>query len=249
MSSVTLVPSDHNYIIKNRSRIIVTGIAKYRSMTFCFKDCSFSNFSLSLARSFLFFHSSLVLLVGSTFAVYLFNKHNSKSKLCAMPKSVIRARNLTFTQISLYGSLDSCQQGKGSAANRHSFRAVNLGLSSLRHDSVSLFIDAITNKRYVYMHTGGRIPQRWIFAIMGFLALFNAYAMRVCLSITITEMVIPMHENTTHFYDNTCPVRNESGKGGNNGTQSYAKRYEWSETMQVKTHTRIRAYVHCLSYV
>ncbi|XP_050591921.1 putative inorganic phosphate cotransporter [Bombus affinis] len=78
----------------------------------------------------------------------------------------------------------------------------------------------------------GRIPQRWIFAIMGFLALFNAYAMRVCLSITITEMVIPMHENTAHFYDNTCPVRNESGKGGNNGTQSYAKRYEWSETMQ-----------------
>ena len=53
------------------------------------------------------------------------------------------------------------------------------------------------------MQTGGRIPQRWIFAIMGFLALFNAYAMRVCLSITITEMVIPM-KNAIHNDQYTC---------------------------------------------
>lgn len=39
-----------------------------------------------------------------------------------------------------------------------------------------------------------KIQQRWVFAIMGFLALFNAYTMRVCLSITITEMVAPLNQ-------------------------------------------------------
>lgn len=33
------------------------------------------------------------------------------------------------------------------------------------------------------------IPQRWVMAIMGFLAVANAYTMRVCLNIAITQMV------------------------------------------------------------
>lgn len=32
------------------------------------------------------------------------------------------------------------------------------------------------------------IPQRWVFAIMGFLAVGNAYTMRVCLNLAITVM-------------------------------------------------------------
>lgn len=64
---------------------------------------------------------------------------------------------------------------------------------------VSLFFIDVTI-RDVYLYAGGRIPQRWIFAIMGFLALFNAYAMRVCLSITITEMVIQTHDEDSSGY-------------------------------------------------
>ncbi|XP_043524974.1 putative inorganic phosphate cotransporter isoform X1 [Frieseomelitta varia] len=78
----------------------------------------------------------------------------------------------------------------------------------------------------------GRIPQRWVFAIMGFLALFNAYAMRVCLSITITEMVVPMHKNVTHVVENTCPITDDDRQEGEDMSPSNAKKYEWSETMQ-----------------
>ncbi|EEB15031.1 sialin, putative [Pediculus humanus corporis] len=35
------------------------------------------------------------------------------------------------------------------------------------------------------------IPQRYILAIMGFLAIANAYQLRVCLNIAITQMVVP----------------------------------------------------------
>lgn len=37
---------------------------------------------------------------------------------------------------------------------------------------------------------GCAIPQRIVLAVMGFLAIAIAYAMRVCLSVAITEMVI-----------------------------------------------------------
>ncbi|XP_023247678.1 sialin-like [Copidosoma floridanum] len=49
-----------------------------------------------------------------------------------------------------------------------------------------------------------RIQQRWIFAVMGFLGLFNAYAMRICLSIAITEMTVPVNI-TEELIDDTCP--------------------------------------------
>ncbi|CAK9834371.1 Putative inorganic phosphate cotransporter [Anthophora retusa] len=77
----------------------------------------------------------------------------------------------------------------------------------------------------------GRIPQRWIFAIMGFLALFNAYAMRVCLSITITEMVrVP--EGITHDSRGSCQVRDE-GQGAVNTTRpTNAQQYDWDGMMQ-----------------
>ncbi|XP_029176007.1 sialin-like [Nylanderia fulva] len=47
-----------------------------------------------------------------------------------------------------------------------------------------------------------RVPQRWVFAFMGFLALLNAYTMRICLSITITEMTCSnKHLNNTNIKD------------------------------------------------
>lgn len=60
---------------------------------------------------------------------------------------------------------------------------------------------------------------------MGFLALMNAYTMRICLSITITEMTIPIHHNYT---DNTCPrIKGEEEKN-----ISTTDRYDWDEPTQ-----------------
>lgn len=96
------------------------------------------------------------------------------------------------------------------------------------------------------MQTGGRIPQRWIFAIMGFLALFNAYAMRICLSITITEMVIPM-KNAMHNDQYTCQINTtENGMDDNDVKPSNAKKYDWDEMMQVKD---TGAFIYLIIYV
>ncbi|CAH2207823.1 jg18381, partial [Pararge aegeria aegeria] len=48
------------------------------------------------------------------------------------------------------------------------------------------------------------IPQRWVMAIMGFLAVANAYTMRVCLNIAITQMV-RRHASTAAYEVGSCP--------------------------------------------
>lgn len=76
---------------------------------------------------------------------------------------------------------------------------------------------------------GSRLPQRWIFAIMGFLAILNAYTMRICLSITITEMAVPLKHNYT---DDTC--LNEKDISNKTKNVMDADRYHWDEYTQVK---------------
>lgn len=49
------------------------------------------------------------------------------------------------------------------------------------------------------------IPQRWVMAIMGFLAVANAYTMRVCLNIAITQMV-RRHAHSSGVDDGSCPA-------------------------------------------
>lgn len=94
----------------------------------------------------------------------------------------------------------------------------------------------------VYYSTGIRIQQRWIFAIMGFLALFNAYAMRICLSIAITEMVVPLNI-TEEFIDDTCSEL--ANKQLSNVTTAHGSGiYDWSEYTQV----REPAIVYTFSY-
>lgn len=44
-----------------------------------------------------------------------------------------------------------------------------------------------------FMFVAGCIPQRYVFGLMGFLAVANAYAMRSVLSVAITEMVVVHH--------------------------------------------------------
>ncbi len=46
------------------------------------------------------------------------------------------------------------------------------------------------------------------FLSMGFLALVNAYTMRITLSVAITEMVVKVN-NSGHEDLNTCPVLDE----------------------------------------
>lgn len=50
------------------------------------------------------------------------------------------------------------------------------------------------------------IPQRWVMAVMGFLAVANAYTMRVCLNIAITQMV--RQRSHASGEEGGCPVPN-----------------------------------------
>ncbi|XP_014220844.1 putative inorganic phosphate cotransporter isoform X1 [Trichogramma pretiosum] len=90
-----------------------------------------------------------------------------------------------------------------------------------------------TNFRwYRSRQRGSYVPQRWVFAIMGFLALLNAYAMRVCLSIAITQMTIEHHSNTTSNDSSLdrCPDLSQA----KNITVSAptGPLYDWDETSQ-----------------
>ncbi|XP_011860733.1 PREDICTED: putative inorganic phosphate cotransporter [Vollenhovia emeryi] len=76
----------------------------------------------------------------------------------------------------------------------------------------------------VWKECCSQLPQRWIFAIMGFLAILNAYTMRVCLSITITEMAIKIEHNYT---DDTCPREYK-----NDTKDDDSEKYDWDERTQ-----------------
>lgn len=65
---------------------------------------------------------------------------------------------------------------------------------------------------------------------MGFLAIFNAYTMRVCLSLTITEMTIPQHKNHTAITDDlVCKVEDIKDSTAVNSTSGT---YDWNESQQ-----------------
>ncbi|KAJ8967618.1 hypothetical protein NQ314_002736, partial [Rhamnusium bicolor] len=71
------------------------------------------------------------------------------------------------------------------------------------------------------------IPQRYILGIMGFLAVVNAYTMRVILSVAITEMVFPV--KLDHFDPDTCDLEFE------NSTKSImhtSNLYSWTSKQQ-----------------
>ena len=59
---------------------------------------------------------------------------------------------------------------------------------------------------------------------MGFLAITNAYTMRICLNVAITEMVIKKVKNETEG-NNYCPVSDTvaASAGGS---------FDWSESLQ-----------------
>lgn len=73
------------------------------------------------------------------------------------------------------------------------------------------------------------IPQRYILGIMGFLAVVNAYTMRVSLSIAITEMVAASNETDVVDPD-ACPADNSSSSSGSVTDANIL--YDWDETTQ-----------------
>ncbi|XP_046734067.1 putative inorganic phosphate cotransporter [Diprion similis] len=75
---------------------------------------------------------------------------------------------------------------------------------------------------------GGRISQRWILAVMGCLAAANAFMMRTCLSVAITEMVAKTETSNDTSLDDTCPASESTLSS----TPSTSGTYEWSEYTQ-----------------
>lgn len=57
---------------------------------------------------------------------------------------------------------------------------------------------------------------------MGFLAITNAYQLRVCLNVAITEMVIPISNdvNSTHYDPDACPDDNDDSSGSSNSSST-----------------------------
>lgn len=55
-----------------------------------------------------------------------------------------------------------------------------------------------------YLILGCVIPQRYILGVMGLLGVCNAYTMRVCLNLAITQMV-NRTKSEEHFDPDACP--------------------------------------------
>lgn len=49
------------------------------------------------------------------------------------------------------------------------------------------------------------IPQRYILGVMGLLGVCNAYTMRVCLNLAITQMVNHTKSAGSHYDPDACP--------------------------------------------
>ncbi|XP_030383667.1 putative inorganic phosphate cotransporter [Scaptodrosophila lebanonensis] len=70
------------------------------------------------------------------------------------------------------------------------------------------------------------IPQRVILSIMGFLAILNAYTMRVCLSQVITVLVMKKNSTGEEGDKGYCPADDLDSSSSTGGT------YQWSEQLQ-----------------
>lgn len=60
------------------------------------------------------------------------------------------------------------------------------------------------------MFPGFVIPQRYVVGIMGFLAVLNAYTMRISLSVAINAMVIPHNATDEPDPGETCSYENDN---------------------------------------
>ncbi|KAL0841148.1 hypothetical protein ABMA28_014896 [Loxostege sticticalis] len=77
------------------------------------------------------------------------------------------------------------------------------------------------------------IPQRYVLGIMGLLAVCNAYTMRVCLNLAVTQMVNnTKSELESHYVDpNACPDDSQLITNGTVSLKPHAI-FDWSESTQ-----------------
>lgn len=79
------------------------------------------------------------------------------------------------------------------------------------------------------------LPQRVILSVMGFFGVTVSFAMRACLSVAITEMIIPMNKTNKENNFSVCPADAPTVELGNtNPHHAYEKvdRYDWTEKQQ-----------------
>lgn len=85
------------------------------------------------------------------------------------------------------------------------------------------------DKRACLRHVFGRFQQRYIFSLLGFLAVANSYTMRTCLNLTIVEMVeVPKDDNAKADPENYCPGK--IPQAGHENVEGY--RFDWNEKEQ-----------------
>lgn len=86
----------------------------------------------------------------------------------------------------------------------------------------------------------GHISQRWVMAIMGMMGLTMAYVMRVCLSLTLTQMVKPVIvESGTVTPYQYCPIpetilQSDKSNMSNGVMDDHNGRFDWDEKTQGK---------------
>lgn len=74
------------------------------------------------------------------------------------------------------------------------------------------------------------LPQRVILALMGFLALAIAFSMRACLSVAITEMVLPLNNTGKGNESLICPADlppTENNTHSRNVTFKFARNFSF----------------------
>ncbi|KAJ4444352.1 hypothetical protein ANN_06144, partial [Periplaneta americana] len=79
----------------------------------------------------------------------------------------------------------------------------------------------------MYFYFAACIPQRYVLAIMGFLAIANAYTMRICLSVAITEMVVAKEKNETEIDPEAC-----AASPSQESTVADHRDFDWDEETQ-----------------
>lgn len=68
------------------------------------------------------------------------------------------------------------------------------------------------------------IPQRYVLGIMGLFAVCNAYTMRVCLNLAVTQMVKDSGGGSAHYDPNACPDDSEIIANGTVSTKPVSNR-------------------------
>lgn len=114
---------------------------------------------------------------------------------------------------------------------KYSSRQRQYPFNNCVNDPVIFHAQQFSQRIYSFSFPGAHFRQRWVFAFMCFLGLFHAYAMRACLSITLTEMVITKEPDVT--FDDSCPfntIENVTATGAHARSREI---YSWNEEIQV----------------